>query len=70
MKPMRPKNKKAKAKAYQLILLCIGGLVLGSAIPLFASVGHTGTSKNVLITMEVAGTAALAYVFGLYLLKK
>ncbi|HET6863995.1 MAG TPA: hypothetical protein VFH37_02240 [Candidatus Saccharimonadales bacterium] len=67
---MTVKNKKSKAKAYQLILLCIGGLVLGSIIPLIASAGHSGTSKDLLIAMEVAGTAALAYVFGLYLLKK
>lgn len=67
---MTVKNKKSRAKPYQLILLCLCGLVLGSAIPLFASAGHTGTSKDLLIAMEVAGTAALAYVFGLYLLKK
>lgn len=70
MEPMSAKIKSSKNQAAKLISLSLGGLILGCAVPLVASLNHSGTAKSYLILMEALGSAVLIYVFGFYLSTK
>lgn len=67
---MSVENKYPKARGYRLIGLCAAALTLGCIVPLIALTNDTGTAKATLLTIELAGALALAYVFTFYLLKK
>ena len=67
---MSVQNKKNRSSAYKLIFLCVAAITLGCVLPIFASLIHSSTSRGVLTAMEAAGGIVLAYVFGLYLVKR
>jgi hypothetical protein len=67
---MARQNRQTKTRGYELIWLSVGGLVLGSAIPIYASMAQNQTKTAYLLAMEIVGTITLIYVFAAHVLKK
>lgn len=70
MKTMLSQKKHSKQQGYKLIILCSGGILLGSAIPILILQVNSGVSNALLLVLEALGAVVLAYVFGAFLLRK